>query len=799
MRWFTSCQPLSNSEQETIEHTQDGKEGARDSSKSKWREYEKNWEDPNGNWEGKIYVKKWSSNGWNSTDGKEDQLNEDHQTKARSSDDQYQQRPLPFFSSPLSRMNDENASSPALIKHENSDLQDILDNGQPPGQGRLHSRNMVILDTMIRSSYKAGYNDALKIKPFLPYSSTSTFIPNNDNNDVEPLPINSRDNSNYLWYLGGFTILITTGLLTYSISNRLKNVERGLEETLALISLRDKNDLNGLNKLNKEILGIRKLIEDNNNNYDNNNGTSNLKSIVSGIPPNKAIDNLNKKNIENVSLSLLKENIETMKNDFKKEFRMIAKDFNGNQNDLLKIKMSLENIQTCITPLTMMMNLKKTGNENSSTNSSTNLREIINRVSIETHNINDKINKLNNTLNRDLSGEISLNNQFLKNNSIKIDNIQNILSNLEKDVKELKDKSITTKSSRSKSGSGTSTSASSSTSTSSSSSENTPLPPPTPAPAPAPAPAPLPSSPAANHSSSPTSTSTATPSSASPYGNRLMNSIRLNVQPGATGLDTDIMPFSDIRKAIEGVKKSYLDDQSKTMQDDGKPEQITVEPKLVEIPDTLEEENGPKEGIQFSTPLDKVKNPYLASSLKRDSNDVDFNVNHSTLKNSVKKKNESNNDDDDSSNSPPPPPSGRSTKYSAGSNSNTTSSSAFRSKDQDSTTTSSSSSSRPSSFQTRVQSPRSQSTHQAQQRQHEHWWTFHSLPSSSSLGLNDQWRIKGFGWYQPSNSSSSSDTNKVHRSNAKDESNNRTSNEDRSIGAWAVSRVRRRFGDWPFH
>ncbi|WVW82621.1 hypothetical protein I302_104632 [Kwoniella bestiolae CBS 10118] len=717
MRFFTSCEP---------DHTPIAEVG------KGWREYEKTWEDPEGRgrWKSKVCVGRWSSGGdapvkgdstsplvggW--ADGNMKKVEEEKKVGDHSKEE----------------------VGPAGSMGGDGD-------GTFAGNERSKSRNMVILDTILRSTYRAGYNDALKIKPFLPYSDTSSSDPSQiitSREPVEAIP----SNINGILLIGGL-IVAFTGLITYKTHNKMKDVENGLKEVLALVELTRGNEVNSAGKLSREIGGIRKMLESKVDLEASNpsSASSGLMGDVKGrAKPNSTPFDTSLKTVRSDSITLNDEQIRSviseLRNDLKKEFRMIARDFNGTQQDLTILRNGLEEIQRSILTLTVPSLFEGSG--------SGKIMEEIQKLNTSSHLLSDKINNLSKKVLGDISGEISLTNQYSKQGLNRLDEVKGILDGLGRDIRELKEKG-TSRVGRPKSGSGSGSAGYSSSSGSGSPAGDAP-----------------PSTVTTDNT-----TGTAPPSSAasSPTRPPVIPNLGLNLGLGG---NHDVMPLDDIRKAILGVKKSYLNDQGRGVKEDkeGVPhrEEELSSDGLKKVDESLSSPNmrdglgesglsGPTEGIKFQTPLERVKNPY---KLKRPQVDNSASISSEAIptatagakSSTLTYKREDDDDEDTPSRpSPPPPPPPPSAQGQAQSRPN-------------------------------APSP-NDATRQRQTHGHAHWWTVHSFPHS-----HDIWRIKGFGWYKPT-----SIQQEVRRDGT-------TADEetDRSIGAWAFGRVRRRLGEWPFH
>nr|XP_031858091.1 uncharacterized protein CI109_006533 [Kwoniella shandongensis]KAA5525163.1 hypothetical protein CI109_006533 [Kwoniella shandongensis] len=164
-------------------------------------------------------------------------------------------------------------------------------------------RNLVVLDTMLRSAYRAGFNDALKLSPFMPMSSSSSPPPpplpplsalalgaeadDGDRTTTTPpfkfVPLTYRDlpsssdipmttsthtaPASMSSYSSTTPLLILTALvaggaatISYRSLNRLKNVDRSLREILALTELRKDSAM--LSKIGKDVTVLRERLEE---------------------------------------------------------------------------------------------------------------------------------------------------------------------------------------------------------------------------------------------------------------------------------------------------------------------------------------------------------------------------------------------------------------------------------------------------------------------------------------------------------------------------------------------------------
>ncbi|KAK6905997.1 hypothetical protein I203_106832 [Kwoniella mangroviensis CBS 8507] len=724
MRFFTSCESARTHRSST--DTDLGDEvGDRENG---WDKYEKTWEDqdPEGRWKRKVWVRKWSNT--SSGDGEENQspfFKRGHgHGHGRIDDDSDHKKE---DAKPVGQVN---------ASRGNNDEGASFGAGDQSGNESSKSRNLLILDTILRTTYRAGYNDALKIKPFLPYSdSTSPSLPPSANSNIGE----STNPNNGVYLVGGLVVLFT-GMVSYKTYNRMKEVNKGLQEVLALVELTRSNEASAVGKLGRELIGIKKLLEDGQGNVrsrtENDGLTKNSdsdlwKDVKHQARPNQtpfenslSIKSSNTQlsgNIHEVDIKLI---LNELKNDLKKEFRMISKDFNAQQGDLVSLKTDLEAIQQSL--------VKSSSSPGIADGTSKILEEII-KLNTASHLLSDKLSNLSTSMIKDISGEVSLTNQLSKQGLNKLDEIGSVLEGLGRELKEVKEKSNTTSkvgrpkaSSSSSSGSGLGGSGSVSGGGGESSSTQS-----------------------ADVAAMPAFVPSISPSQSRP---KSVHSAGLGL--GIAGGHNDVMPLGDIRKAIEGVRKSYMDDQSRQVSEtladkaDGKETSATTDIKSTtprDQNDALESSSGsglgPTEGINFQTPLDKVKNPYRANTNIDSPSETTGNPATSSTKSRASERKD---DEDEDPPSPPPPA---------------------------------------PPTQSRV-TPETRRNRQSQQ--HAHWWTVHSLPHAH---INDLWRIKGFGWYQPS-SSAEREPGQVKKDR---------NEEDRSIGAWAVGRVRRRFGDWPFH
>ncbi|WVQ61899.1 uncharacterized protein L199_000032 [Kwoniella botswanensis] len=729
MRFFTACEPA-----RTHRSSADTEDEVKDRTNG-WKKYEKTWEDqdPEGRWKRKVWVRKWSNA--SSDEGEENtspfiKRERGHGHGRIDDDGDHKKEDV----GPVGQVN---------VSGRNNDEGASYGAGDQSEDERSKSRNLLILDTILRTTYRAGYNDALKIKPFLPYSdSTSPSSSPSANSNISE----SSNPNNGILLVGGLVVLLT-GMISYKTYNRMKEVNQGLQEVLALVELTRSNEASAVGKMGRELLGIKKLLE-NGQGFLSSNGNGNdgsitksdadlWKDVKNQARPNQtpfdnslSIKSLNTQLSGNIHEDDIKLILNELKNDLKKEFRMISKDFNAQQGDLISLKTDLEAIYRTL------VKSSSPSTSSSGTRDGTNkIIEEITKLNTASHQASDKFSNLTRSIIKDISGEVSLTNQFSKQGLSKLDEIRNVLEGLGRDLRELKEKSNSTSKVGRPKGSSSSSPGSGSGGSGS-----------------VPAGGESPSTQSADNPATPTFGTSISPSQSKP---KFSHNAGLGL--GLAGNHDDVMPFGDIMKAIEGVKKSYMDDQSKQAKKDSSDEADGKEISTAfdlkgSTPRTSEEDHtndlgfgsasgyGPTEGINFQTPLDKVKNPYKVA-VKIDTplkpNDT---PDPSSTKSSASKR-EADEDEDPPSPPPAPPP------------------------------------------QSRVSSePR----RNRQPQPHAHWWTVHSL---SHTHINDLWRIKGFGWYQPS-SSAEREPEQVKKDRE---------DEDRSIGAWAVGRVRRRFGDWPFH
>ncbi|WWC99971.1 hypothetical protein V866_006880 [Kwoniella sp. B9012] len=727
MRFFTSCEPA-----RTHRSSADTEDEVKDRTNG-WKKYEKTWEDqdPEGRWKRKVWMRKWSNA--SSDEGEENtspfiKRERGHGHGRIDDDGDHKKEDI----GPVGQVN---------VLVGNNDEGAFYGAGDQSGNERSKSRNLLILDTILRTTYRAGYNDALKIKPFLPYSDSTS--PSSSPSAYPNISESSNPNNGIL-LVGGLVVLFT-GMMSYKTYNRMKELNQGLQEVLALVELTRSNEASAVGKMGRELIGIKKLLE-NGQGFVSSNGNGNDGSItksdadlwkdvktqarpnqtpydnsLSTKSPNTPLDG--KINEEDV-----KSTINGLRNDLKKEFRMISKDFNAQQGDLVSLKTDLEAIYR-----TLLKSSSPSTSSSGTGDGTSKIIEEITKLNTASHQASDKFSNLTRSIIKDISGEVSLTNQFSKQSLSKLDEIRNVLEGLGRDLRELKEKSnSTSKVGRSK---GSSSSSSGSGSGGSGSVLVT---------------GESPSTQSADNPATPTSGTSIPPNQSKP---KFSHNAGLGL--GLAGNHDDVMPFGDIMKAIEGVKKSYMDDQSKqakkdsTDEVDGKEISTAFDLKS-STPRTSEEDHtkdlgsasgcGPTEGINFQTPLDKVKNPYKAA-VKTDTLSETIGTPEARSTKSYAAKRED--DEDEDPPSPPPAPPAQSK----------------------------------ASCETR---------RNRQPQQHAHWWTVHSLPHTH---INDLWRIKGFGWYQPA-SSAEREPEQVKKDRE---------DEDRSIGAWAVGRVRRRFGDWPFH
>ncbi|WWC58888.1 uncharacterized protein I303_101433 [Kwoniella dejecticola CBS 10117] len=801
----------------------------------KWTEYEKEWMDPEGKLRGrgKIWVKKWSrlSQGWDgegyNRDSEQTAGQDQVQGQGQSGNGEGDvdghghghghgdRSDGPFTFIPLSgRRGRSNLITDTDNNTDTDHAEPIMDKQRGDVEVRgsrltggatdgLQSRNLVILDTILRSSYRAGYNDALKIKPFLPYSTSASSVTSQESSaQPENAVLATANDNNYILLLGlGGIVLASTGLLAYGASNRLKNVERGLQETLALVQLREKNELASVGRLSKEILGIRKLMEDTHSNSIGKRSPTSPQGDLPSAGGNP--DPVTTTALVSPSSSLpaplksradsdigeawgMKRILEELDLNLKKEFRMIAKDLNGNQVDLQRIKQSVDDILKASSILIGSAGgvpSKASGNNANGTPIPSKVGDEIQKIASETYHLRENLNGLI-KIGRELQGEVSLNNQLVKNNLTKSEDIKRVLEAL-KGQSALKNQHSSEQ--------GLSPSSLSPSSPTSSS----------------------PSSPTASTPTPPSTTSTSAPALTSAYGDRLSKSLKPRQD------EQEIMPFSDIRKAIEGVKKSYLNDQTEMTKHKQNSAATQILTPTMADPDTPSKEEGtqdlgkrygPVEGVQFATPLEKVKNPYKASERPPPGPDVvrkeveaaplTSNPRAAPMTAGSQTRPEKNDSDDDGGhddNGPPPPPS-------SGIRSREPSPYSVKSPESSASPSKPSNSSAVANQDGRSSSRRSSASSSANVNTHGHWWTVHSVGTPQiGLGLNDAWRIKGFGWYHPSDTvggqreSGQQQGQGQNRLKMKKEAHEEEHDRDRSLGAWAFSRVKSRFDHWPFH
>ncbi|WVR06115.1 hypothetical protein IAU60_003145 [Kwoniella sp. DSM 27419] len=100
------------------------------------------------------------------------------------------------------------------------------------------SRNLVVLETMLRSSYRAGYSDAMKLSAFAPAPAVDSPVSPGGRMGQVPVPEPSYGFTT-LPLVIGTGLLVGTAALSYLTLARIKHVQSGIKETLALVRLRD--------------------------------------------------------------------------------------------------------------------------------------------------------------------------------------------------------------------------------------------------------------------------------------------------------------------------------------------------------------------------------------------------------------------------------------------------------------------------------------------------------------------------------------------------------------------------------
>ncbi|WWC66128.1 uncharacterized protein I206_100028 [Kwoniella pini CBS 10737] len=726
MRFFTSCESQSSipmTDRSRLENVQDEPDQNQRGSNG-WKEFEKESKDFDGNWKGKVWIKEWSNVNQEQEQDQDKDKDRNIITNTNRSDS--------FIFTKLKNRNSvkpEGVSEQPMMNEEKGNVQE----GEIPLEhGRLQSRNMVILDTILRSSYKAGYNDALKIKPFLPYSTSNSpfLIPDGAQSTIHVDTDNASQSYILLLGLGGLA-LAGIGSIMYASLNRLKNVERGLQEILALVQLREKNELASIGRLSKEFVGLRRFIEENHNAISSSTSIGQSDTLTLTSNSAQQVKTLKAETEDIRSM------IDEMNINLKKEFRMIAKDSNGNQIDLNGIKQNLEKVLE-------IQNVSNSKDDKSSStvsggkmnNSIPNkVIEEIQKISSETYHLRENLNGLI-KIGKELQGEISLNNQLVKNNLNKSEDLKKALEIFKNDSS---------------------------------------------------------SSSSIHKFTTPTIASQS--SSVSFMKSAQINQLSRNLNHNLRKDDHDVMPLSDIQKQIEAVKKSYLKDQDKSLVSSIPNASTSVDrPKVADEIGQSEDlakqvnsprergQHGPMEGVQFTTPIEKVKNPYKVSSSPPTIPDV---VRKDPIKEIPTSSSEKQDEDDDGSTPPsPPPPSSSSgltsrtpAPYSSGPSSNS------------STITTTARSNRTMS----KGNGRLATTHG---NGNGHWWAVHSF-SLPHIRIDDAWRVKGFGWYHPHDAIGRQPVQIQNQSQKSKK--DKVDEEDRSLGAWAIDRVKRKFGDWPFH
>ncbi|WVF70642.1 hypothetical protein IAT40_005435 [Kwoniella sp. CBS 6097] len=160
------------------------------------------------------------------------------------------------------------------------------------------SRNLAVLETMLRSSYRTGFNDALKLSPFMPVLPPSATTDqhqqpsisiatddinairnDNDKSFILPVPgtrgadehLSTAPAQKPLDYdaIGRLlleigTVLGVSAVVFHQITlsrQKMREVERGLKEVLALVQLKERSEAGSLGKIGNELRAVRGLIE----------------------------------------------------------------------------------------------------------------------------------------------------------------------------------------------------------------------------------------------------------------------------------------------------------------------------------------------------------------------------------------------------------------------------------------------------------------------------------------------------------------------------------------------------------
>ncbi|OCF45322.1 hypothetical protein I317_00845 [Kwoniella heveanensis CBS 569] len=177
---------------------------------------------------------------------------------------------------------------PAAANHGEAELEGSSTLKNDNGNRTVNrTRNLAVLETMLRSSYRAGFNDALKLSPFMPVlpSSNNSLSPSSsplsygtdtDSNKQivpsSPLTLGDTDHPRSLSWSEGVTpavgfagfLLGTSALLLYVVSagtRQVRDVERGLKEVLALVQLRERSDAASVSKVGNELRALKSMIE----------------------------------------------------------------------------------------------------------------------------------------------------------------------------------------------------------------------------------------------------------------------------------------------------------------------------------------------------------------------------------------------------------------------------------------------------------------------------------------------------------------------------------------------------------
>ncbi|WVQ97292.1 hypothetical protein IAU59_004403 [Kwoniella sp. CBS 9459] len=181
-----------------------------------------------------------------------------------------------FFTRRLGSSSSTSGVSGSAERHQDKDK--VQNGGADGHRAASRSRNLAVLETMLRSSYRAGFNDALKLSPFMlpglppsPSTLPGTATQADKKSSSAVLASNSDDvrhtlsSSTPIAYLilPLAAVLGTGAVVAYHISSnarKMRDVERGLKEVLALVQLRERAEVASLGKIGNELRAVREII-----------------------------------------------------------------------------------------------------------------------------------------------------------------------------------------------------------------------------------------------------------------------------------------------------------------------------------------------------------------------------------------------------------------------------------------------------------------------------------------------------------------------------------------------------------